>query len=151
MKKKEKVKIPAYGVNPFINTLTFEWFYAVLENMKDKEENTNLYLIHNENFKNDKREKGKFLAFLKTKRISEMLSKNKKILFTGLYENNSMFAISNSDIVEDIFSDLSDIDDIDPFVVATAFKKEDLTLAAINRVVQGLNVARAMQEGIKIV
>ncbi len=134
----EKLKIPVYGINPFLGVVNLEWFLTLLPKIEKK--NLNLFLVHNIKGKDLKKNKGAFINMLVKKQMASVLLKNKNVGMIGSFDTNTFVVLSENNIVEELQNSLNEIEDVRSLIVGTAINEKENTLFAMSRLNTGFEV-----------
>ncbi len=141
--------LPECAFNPMYNILTFEWFMYVLRNIITKG-NLNIYIVHNNNYKQERKKYGKFKAAFHKKTLVSAIKSIKGVIAVGDLESPRVIILSDKNLILEI-EELMKNNKFNLTIGATASILKDNEFSVINRALKALELAHIKKDNFQII
>ena len=116
----KSIKVPIYGINPFLGIIKLEWFLTILPTIKKKD--LNLFLVYNKELETILEEQGSIRTLIVKKAMVNKLLQNKNIGGISEVDPYTFAVVSKDNIIEELSESLNEIEDVDALVTGTALE-----------------------------
>lgn len=138
---KNNLKIPAYAIDPLYGIVLFNWFVFMIKGiMKDK--HINMYVIHNNSYKEVRKSSGPFLAKMSKKKVANIIMEIEEVVIIGDYDVTKLLVLTQSDITKEL-QDAFSKKDIEVTIGVAASTNDDNEFTILDRATRALNIAQS--------
>lgn len=139
--KEPKLKIPISAINPLYGIVTFDWFVFLLRSIL-KNNDINVYVIHNNSYKEMRKNSSSFVAKLSKMKIVNTIMGIENVSVIGDYDTAKVFVVSTANLTKELDKVFKEAE-IKIVIGATASIENDSEFTILDRAIKAINLAQS--------